>query len=114
MTTLSASATDNAGNVGTGSTTFSVSVTCNSLCRLTRQLFEGSPKFAALPPRLRLDVDNLATQLCQHLANVASSLTPLQKARFIAAYQAGVAALTRDGWLTQTQAATLIQLSKVL
>lgn len=46
MTTLSASAKDQAGNIGTASTSFTVSVTYLSLCSLSRQ-FSTDPAFGS-------------------------------------------------------------------
>ena len=54
--TFSASATDNAGNVGGASTTFTVSVTPASLCNLTRRW---------------VDKSGVANSLCQQLQNGA-------------------------------------------
>lgn len=75
---------------------------------------EGSAKFAGLPSAVRARVDLLVTALCRNLASVAESLTPKAKGQFVTAYQAGVSGLARDGWLTATQAALLINLSKAL
>jgi len=109
---FSASAIDKADNVGNGSASFSVGVTCDSLCRLTKQFVEGSARFAALRPAVQAQAAKLITALCDHLANV--SKTPGQKTRFVSLYQLGVSALGRDGWLTEDQSATLINLSKAL
>jgi hypothetical protein len=111
---LSASADDNAGNTGSGSTTFTVKVTCGSLCTLTRQFVESSPKFAALPPAVQQRVDLLATSACRHLDHARRALTPGEKARLIAAYGNLVQALARGGWLTPAQALTLIAMSQDL
>ncbi|HLO03892.1 MAG TPA: hypothetical protein VK191_12360, partial [Symbiobacteriaceae bacterium] len=54
----SASATDNAGNVGNGSTSFTVVVTTDSLCNLSRQFAPGK----------------LGNSLCAKLAVIAQSL----------------------------------------
>jgi hypothetical protein len=57
-TTVAASAQDNAGNVGTGSTTFTVAVTAASLCNLSRS-------FSARP--------RVADELCRILARAAAA-----------------------------------------
>jgi DNA-binding beta-propeller fold protein YncE len=112
--TFSAQATDNAGNVGSGSTSFSVLVTYGSLCTLTKQFVESSANYQALPPTFRSQIDQFVTSLCQQLTNAQLALTSQQKAQLIAAYQAGVSALVNNGWLTSTQGAILIRLSQAL
>lgn len=111
---LTASATDRAGNGGRGSATFVVAVTTTSLCVLTKQFVEGSTKFSTLPPAVRAQGDQLVTGLCQRLGRILSTLTPTQKAQFVALYQADVAALVRTGWLTSAQGAVLVSLSRAL
>lgn len=112
--TFTATATDVAGNVGQGSTSFSVQVTYGSLCNLTYSFVQMSAKYKSLPPKQQAAVTALATQLCGYLTTAQVSLTPTQKAQAIAAYQAGVQALVPLGWLAQSQATTLVTLSKGL
>jgi YVTN family beta-propeller protein len=112
--TFSAQATDNAGNVGSGSTSFSVLVTYGSLCTLTKQFVESSAKYQALPYTLRSQIDQFVTSLCQQLTNAQLALTSQQKAQLIGAYQAGVSALVNNGWLTSAQGAILFRLSQAL
>jgi hypothetical protein len=112
--TFSATATDAAGNVGTGSTTFTVQVTFPSLCRLTETFVEGSARFRALPPAQQTAARRLAAALCRSLDEAAAELSTVRKARLIAAYQAGVTALARQGWLGQEQATILVNLSRAL
>jgi Tol biopolymer transport system component len=114
VNTLTGSATDNAGNATTGTVTFTVYATPDTLCLLTKQFVESSSKFSRLPPGLRAGVDHLIGALCDQLAKMSSSLTGPQKARLAAAYQAGVADLTSAGWLTSSQAAILINWSRFL
>ena len=113
-TTLSASATDRAGNVGTGSTTFTVTVTCDSLCALTKTFIESSPKFASLSHVEQRRVRLIGTAACQLLASVQGRLTPTQKTQLLAKYRQAVAGLATAGWLTTTQAQTLATLSTSL
>jgi WD40 repeat protein len=114
VNTLSASATDNAGNAGIGTATFTVYATPDALCLLTKQFVEGSAKFSRLPPGLKVGVDRLIVALCEQLARVLPSMTAVQKARFVAAYQAGVADLASAGWLTSSQTAILSNWSRSL
>jgi WD40-like Beta Propeller Repeat len=114
VNTLSASATDNAGNAGIGTATFTVYATPDALCLLTKQFVEGSAKFSRLPPGLRVGVDRLIGALCEQLASMSASLTAAQKARLLAAYQTSVANLASAGWLTSSQAAIVINWSRSL
>jgi len=114
VNTLTASAVDNAGNAITGTATFTVLATPEALCLLTRQFVESSTKFSRLAPGLRVGVDRLIGALCEQLARVSPSLTALQKARFVAAYHAGVADLASAGWLTASQLAILIDWTRSL
>jgi hypothetical protein len=112
--TVSATATDRAGNVGSGSTTFTVQVTVASLCRLTEQFVESSARFAALTPQQQAGVRRLAAALCRNLDEAAAEPRPARRAQLIRLYQAGVAALVGPGWLSPAQATTLSDLSRAL
>ena len=106
---LSASATDIAGNVGTGSTTFTIQVTYSSLCNLTIRFIDGSPAFQASPARgLAQEV-----QLCQLLAAAGSAPSPAKEA-LIVAYQKGLTVAVNMAFLTTAQEATLVTLSNAL
>ncbi len=99
--TVSTSATDNAGNVGTGSVTFTITVDSNSLTRLTQQ-FETNPL--------------IARQLNSALTGVAwaeAINNPTMKANFINTYIMEVN-LQRGRTLTNQQADILIQLAQSL
>lgn len=105
--TPSSSATDNAGNTGTGSSAFTVQVTPTSLCQLTKQFVQSSAKYGSLKTAQRAATDALVNALCQSLNSITTKLTAKQKAALVVAYKSGVAALVQPGWLTQTQASTL-------
>ena len=104
---LSASATDIAGNVGNGSTTFTVKVTSSSLCNLTKQFIESSAAFKISPAQGRAQ----ETQLCQLLAATGTARGPAKQA-LIVSYQKGLALAVRTGYLTTAQTAILVTLSK--
>jgi hypothetical protein len=106
---LAASATDIAGNVGTGSTTFTVHVTSSSLCTLTARFIQGSPKAQTSPALAQAQAD----RLCKLLANAESTPDPAQKA-LVDAYQNGLTTLVDLGLLTPAQAAVLLTLSQAL
>jgi hypothetical protein len=97
--TFSASATDKAGNIGTGSTTFTVGVTYDDLCTL-------SAKFSTDP--------NVDKGLCDKLvaAKAAAARGDLTaKNNILGAYRQQVAAQTGKA-LTADQAAILTRLSR--
>lgn len=112
--TASATATDGAGNVGQGATSFTVQVTYGSLCTLTTSFIQSSAKYKSLPPRKQAAANALAAQLCTYLSTAKISLTPHQKAQAIAAYQALTQVLANQGWLTTSQATILATLSRSL
>jgi len=112
--TVSASATDNAGNTGHGSATFTVTVSSAGLCALTGRFVDGSAKYAALKPVQKAAVDVLVKVGCSLLTPVGPNLSPAQKKAFVNAYDDAVQALVKPGWLTQAQATTLKGLAGAL
>lgn len=111
--TITADATDNAGNHATASTSFTVTVTAAGLCSITRSFIEGSPRFLALPSAQRASLRATGTALCALLATIPP-LSPKLKAVAIALYQQGTKALIPGGWLTSSQATTLSGLAAQL
>jgi hypothetical protein len=111
---FSASATDNAGNTGTSSTSFTVTVTPASLGSLTTQFIQSSARYIALTPTQKAVINQILVGLSQRLAMIVPKLTPTQKAALITVYQQAVAALVAPGWLTTTQAQTLRNLASGL
>ena len=105
--TLSASASDNAGNTGTASASYTVTVIPASLCTLTSQFVQGSAKYQQLNALSRLVVNALVSAGCSLLTEIGPQLKPAQAASFIAAYQQAVQGLAGSGWLTQAQAGVL-------
>jgi Tol biopolymer transport system component len=112
--TLQATATDRAGNTGSGSTSFTVNVAIGGLCQLTTQFVQSSAKYQGLSPAQKKVVDALAKALCNILDQIVPKLSPAQKQKLIQLYKAGVQALVPPGWLTQTQATTLGKLADAL
>ena len=106
---LSASVTDVAGNVGSGSTTFTVQVTSSSLCNLTARFIESSPGFQASPTLGRAQ----EARLCHLLAAAGSASGPAKKA-LIVSYQKALTLAVNTGFLTTAQAAMLRTLSQGL
>jgi hypothetical protein len=109
--TLSATATDNAGNVASASTTFTVTVSPADLCTLTRQFVDGSAKYLALKSLPRAVVDALVGLGCKVLTSIVPKLSPAHKQPFVSAYRQSVQTLAQAGWLTPAQATTLVGLA---
>ena len=105
------SASDNAGNTGTATTSFTVVVNSQSLCALTSQFVQASPKYQALSPAAKRVVDAIVSAACAYLTNIGPATRPDQKTKFIKAYKDAAQALARNGWLTQAQATTLSKLA---
>jgi uncharacterized protein YjiK len=105
---FSATATDNAGNIGSGSGSFTVTVTPASLCSLTLQYVRGSVKYQSLPARQKTAFDQTVTALCAaDLTPIRPGITPGGKRLLIALYKAGVNSFAAGGWLTRPQATQL-------
>jgi hypothetical protein len=96
--TLTASATDAAGNTVTATATFTVTVDGASLCVLVRQ-FDTKP--------------NNGNDLCNYLRQIARTAPSQGRTNKIGEFQRKV---TQEvpRWLTASQAAILIQLSNAL
>ena len=109
---VTATATDRAGNTGRASAVVTLNLTTNGLCLLTRQFIQASAKYQSLPTRQRSEIGRLTTNLCTRLA--AIQLTPAQKVLFIRVYDDGVAALVPAGWVTPSQATLLTGLASCL
>jgi len=112
--TVTRRATDNAGNIGSGSTSFNVVVDPAGLCALTSQFVQGSARYQALGPAARRLVDLSVAAACAYLTSIGPQTHPAEKAAFINAYKAAVKALAQAGWLTQNQAATLATFADAL
>ena len=112
--TVSTSAKDGAGNTGTATTSFTVSDTPGSLCRLTGQFIDGSAKYRALKPVAQKVVDAIVNGACKSLEAIGPRLTARQKTVLVAEYQAAVATLARSDWLSPAEAATLRRLALAL
>jgi CSLREA domain-containing protein len=112
--TVTRSATDNAGNTGTGSTSFTVVVGSQSLCTLTSQFVQGSAKYQALSAAAKKNVDAAVSAACALLNNIGPTTLPAQKAKFIKAYKDTAQAFAKAGWLTQAQATKLSTLADAL
>lgn len=114
VNTVTAEATDKAGNAGRGETSFTVVADAGSVATLTVDLVRGSPAWKALSPQQQAVVSHLADNAARAAARMLPGLRPAQKAAFLRAYAASLAHLVRGGWLTESQAATLTRLAATL
>ena len=113
-TTITRTASDNAGNSGTGSTSFTITVDPASLCTLTRQFIQGSAAYQSLSQAARRRVDATVAAACTILTRIGPKLHPAEKANYITAYKDAVHELAHAGWLTTSQANTLTTLADAL
>src|SRR4051794_204116 len=90
-TTITRTASDNAGNVGAASTSFTVTVDAASLCTLTRRTVQASSAYQALTPAAQHVVDATVAAACAVLARANGH--PAEKPLLIKTYKIAVAAL---------------------
>lgn len=109
--TFSATATDKAGNVGSGSTAFTLVVTPRGMAALTTRYLQGSPKYQALNPVQRGVVLPIANGVAQAMPAAIARASAQRKLRLISAYGHVLDGLVSAGWLSAEQAATLVRLA---
>jgi uncharacterized protein YjiK len=109
--TLSAQASDKAGNVGSGSTTFTVTVRAADLGALTTQFVQGSDRYRTAGPVARLVVSAVVAVATTAILEAAHAATPAARAALLRVYGQTVQALVAGQWLTSSQAATLTALA---
>jgi hypothetical protein len=110
--TVTRTATDVAGNVGSGSATVTVHPTAGGLCRLTRQLVTTSGSYPAAGPK-RTAVTAALAAACASLT-VRSTGSVAQKRLALAAYQLALGALRSRSLLTSGQQAALTGFARAL
>jgi hypothetical protein len=109
---LSATATDNAGNTGNGSTSFNVTVNSTGLTNLTVIFIHSSAKYQSSTAAQKTAIDHTVAGICNaFLGNIRPGMNAVQKAQLIAGYKAQLNALVSGGWLTAAQAAELSALT---
>ena len=102
---FSATATDNAGNVGNGSGSFTVTATPTAVGSLTLQYMQASAKYMALTVNQKAVFTRTVNALLAVTLNrINSGTRPAAKALLVAAYKLGVRGLVVGGWLTTAQA----------
>jgi hypothetical protein len=109
--TLSAQATDKAGNIGSASTTFTVTVRPADLSKLTTQLVTGSAKYQSAKPATKVAVALVVSIATNAVLDLTPSAKPTVKAKLIALYKSELAALVSSGYLTSAQETTLLGLA---
>jgi hypothetical protein len=109
--TFSASATDAAGNTGTGNTSFTVVADPASIATLAMQFVAGSSTYQSPAPPRQQAVQKLVDLATRAVVRIVPTLDPEQKTAFLRVYGDALARLVRGGWLTAGQAATLTNLA---
>ncbi len=112
--TVQAQATDRAGNGGSASATFSVHVAVGDLCQLTKQFVESSHRYLSLGRIARHVVDRVSNAACATLRAIFPHMRSTARNRLIEAYEAGVSAWVKPGWLTPDQADILRDLAQAM
>ena len=109
--TLSAQAKDNVGNLGTGTTSFTVTESTKDLTSLATQFVQGSAKYKSANAATKLVVNVLVTAVSTALLALAANARPTAKAALLKTYTAAVQALVTAGYLTAAQATSLDNLA---
>jgi hypothetical protein len=113
--TVSATATDVAGNTGSASATFTVVATASSICTLTPRYAGGSTAFGKMSKLQRAISDALVSGSCSLLLNGLGPRTPaLAKKLAVSLYTALVGGYAKSGWLTAAQAKQLTTFAAAL
>lgn len=112
--TFSATATDNAGNTGSGQGSFTVVANPAGIAALTARFVTSSAAYGALSPQRQRAVDNLVAIATRAVARIRQTLHPAQEAALLRIYGQALVQLGRHGWLTAAQVATLTRLAAAL
>ena len=100
--------------VAAGGTSTIAVLTPANLCLLTKSYVQGSAKYAALTAKQKQSLDTKAQAACDQIAQITPRLTAKQKASLVANFTILVDALSSQGWLTPSEAATLKSLASKL
>jgi hypothetical protein len=110
---LTATATDVAGNTGSGTTTFTVVADPASVAALTIGFVDDSPAYALLSPQQQAVADLLAAAAERAAGRLA--LSPDSAADgLLTSYEAALDLLARNGWLTPQQVQLLTGFARTL
>ena len=109
--TLTAQVTDRAGNIGSASTMFTVTVRPADLAKLTTQLVTGSAKYQSANLTTKLGAALVVTIATNAVLDLTPSAKPAVKAQLIGLYKSELAALVSSGYLTSAQETALLGLA---
>jgi len=110
---LTATATDVAGNTGSGTTTFTVVADPASVAALTIGFVEDSPAYALLSPQQQAVADLLAAAAERAAGRLALSPDSADDG-LLTSYEAALDLLARNGWLTPQQVQLLTGFARTL
>jgi len=111
---LSGSATDNADNTGSASTTFTVTPSAGGVCRLTRQYVTSGPRYGGADKLHRAAADATVAVACRMLDVLSRPAPALHRRIALAAYTGIVGGLARGGWLTGPQSSALASYARAI
>jgi hypothetical protein len=111
---LSAQALDKAGNAGSSSTSFTVTVKSADLAKLTTQFVTGSAKYQSSNVLTKVVIALLATIPANVVLGLAPTAKPAVKAQLLSLYKADMAGLVSSGYLTSSQQTTLLALAATI
>jgi len=109
--TLTASATDNAGNTTVTTATFNVTVNPRQLCTLTRRFVRNSPGYDSLSWFERRVANVSVRVACAQLRSIKRWQSPERIARIVDRYNSTVNFIAHKGWISQFEATTLQDLA---
>ena len=112
--TLTATATDKAGNPVTATTTFTVTVTPAQLSTLTTQFVQGSAKYKSANLLTKVVASGLVGVITSLELRMSSKATPAAKATLLKAYRSQLQTFVSNGWLNASQAVTLVSFAGAL
>ena len=112
--TLSANATDRAGNTGVGLDDLHGQCHAWRAVQSHKAVRAGLGEVSGAEAGQKAAVDALVTVTCNFLLNIGPTTAPALKTQFINAYKAAITALVAPGWLTANQAATLKTLANAI
>ncbi|HEY1775411.1 MAG TPA: hypothetical protein VGG41_04555 [Solirubrobacteraceae bacterium] len=112
--TLTATATDNAGNSAGATTSFTITVSPADLATLTRQFVQGSAKYKASSFFAQAIVGVIVGADAALLTPIGPRTSPVQKTSLLTLYRSGVKSLVQSGWLTTAQGSVLTSLTAAI
>jgi hypothetical protein len=112
--TLTASATDKAGNSAGATTTFTITVSPGDLATLTRQFVQGGANYKASSFFAKAFIDVIVATDGALLTSIGPKTSPAQKNTLLTFYKGGVKSLVQSGWLTASQGTVLTGLAGAL